>query len=273
MWLVPVILIPLIWPVQSMLAGQFDIWVGDVLWQASRENAGLPGITAVFAAMDPALFALGLAGIAYSFKRKDYGVILWTVPFMAFLAAIGHANYFYWVPVLPAFSIAGAKLVFDIVAKITNHKARRIITVAAVSSIGAFGLISTTLIIAADVTSAQFESAAYVAGYLHENRDTTVISSPVYSWMFNYVFNNDHVFPDYRDLLYMPIRTDSVILIDDPRFKLDLAKEEEQLTLYDRTHTVATFEGNVGGFDWREYPYASMMENYEGHQIDIRISN
>lgn len=272
-WLIPVILIPLIWPVQSMLAGQLDIWIKDVLWQASRENAGLPWITAIFAVMDPVLFTLGLAGIAYLFKRKDYMVILWSVPFIAFLAAIGYTNYFYWIPVLPAFSIAAAKLVFDIIAKVINYNVQRIITVAAVSSIGAFGLISTTLIITADVTSAQFESAAYAAEYLHENRDITIISSPVYSWMFNYVFNKDSVFSDYRELLYMPIRTDKVLLIDDPRFKLDLAKEEEQLELYDRTHVVATFKGQVGSFDWREYPYTSMMENYEGHQIEIRISN
>jgi hypothetical protein len=256
-----------------LLAGQFDFWLQGVLWQASRENAGFPWITAIFALMDPALFAMGLAGIAYSFKRKDYIILLWTMPFIVFLATIGHTNYFYWIPVLPAFSIAAAKLVFDIVGKIVNHRARKMITVSAISAIATFGLISTILIISTDVTSAQFESAAYVAGYLQDSHDTTLISNPVYSWIFNYVYDKDHVFSDYRDLLYIPISTDRVILIDDPRFKLDLAKEEEQRMLYDNTHMIATFKGNVGDIDWRDYPYASMMENYEGYQVEIRISN
>jgi hypothetical protein len=54
---------------------------------------------------------------------------------------------------------------------------------------------------------------------------------------------------------------------------MDMAKEEEQRMLYDDTHMIATFRGNVGDIDWRKYPYASMMENYEGHQVEIRVSN
>ena len=272
-WLVIVILIPLIWPTQSLAAGQFDFWLKGVLLQASRVNAEFPWLTASLALVDPVLFALGLAGIAYSFKRKDYILILWSVPFIAFLAAIGHSNYFYWIPVLPAFAIAASKLVFGLMAKIVNHKTRRMITVAAISSIGAFGLISTLLIISTDVTSAQFESAVFVAGYLDDSHETTLISNPIYSWIFNYVYDRDHILSDYRDLLYTPIRTDRVLLIDDPRFKLDLANEKEQLILYKKTHVIATFNGNVGSFDLSKYPYTSMIENYEGHQVEIRISN
>jgi hypothetical protein len=272
-WLVPVILIPLVWPVHSLLVGQFDYWLQTALWQASRENAGFPWITAIFAVMDPFLFATGLAGIVYSFKRKDYAVILWSVPFIVFLAAIGHSNFFYWIPVLPVFSIAAARFVFYIINKTIHYNIQKITTIVIVSLIGAFGLVSTSLVITSDVTSAQFGSAAYVAGYMHKDLDSTIISNPVYSWIFSYVFEKDYVFSDYRDLLYVPIRTDRVILIDDPRFKLDLANEEEQFVLYDRTHTIATFSGNVGNFDWRMYPYTSMMENYEGHQIGVRISN
>jgi hypothetical protein len=272
-WLASVILIPLIWPVQSLVAGQFDFWLNGVLWQTSRQNAGFPWITAIFTFIDPALFVMGLAGIAYSFKRKDYMIILWTIPFIVFLAVIGHSNYFYWIPVLPAFSIAASKLIFDFIAKIHNYKARRIISIATIVSIGAFGLVSTMFIISADVTSAQFESAAYVASYLDKNHDMTLISNPIYSWMFNYVYDRDHVLSDYRDVLYTPIPTGRVLLVDDPRFKLDLAKEKEQLILYDDTHIIASFKGDVGTIDWRKYPYASMMENYEGHQVDIRVSN
>ena len=38
-WFVPVLLIPLIWPVQSIVVGSFDSWTNDVLWQINRDNA------------------------------------------------------------------------------------------------------------------------------------------------------------------------------------------------------------------------------------------
>src|SRR5919107_1035060 len=37
-WFVPVILIPLIWPAQSILAGAFNSWTNDVIWEINREN-------------------------------------------------------------------------------------------------------------------------------------------------------------------------------------------------------------------------------------------
>ncbi|MFL6475890.1 MAG: ArnT family glycosyltransferase, partial [Nitrososphaera sp.] len=55
-WFIPVILIPLIWPVQSIAAGAFSSWTNDVLWQINRENAGLPWIIFLLAVIDPFIF-------------------------------------------------------------------------------------------------------------------------------------------------------------------------------------------------------------------------
>src|SRR5215213_10279178 len=44
LWFVPVIFIPVLWPAQSLVAGAFNSWTNDVLWQINRENAGLPWI-------------------------------------------------------------------------------------------------------------------------------------------------------------------------------------------------------------------------------------
>jgi 4-amino-4-deoxy-L-arabinose transferase-like glycosyltransferase len=276
-WFVPVILIPLIWPAQSMLVDRFDAWTNDVLWQINRQNAGLPWIIFLLAITDPALFVAGFAGLAHSFIRRDYVILLWSLPFIAFLAAMGYTNFFYWVPILPVLCIGAAKLVFDIIERIKKAK-QKLLTVAIVSSITIFGLSSTTMLIVTDVTSAQLESAAYVASYLESAIDEpTVISNPIYSWIFKYVFNKNHVLSDYRDMLYSRASDDErrILLIDDPRFKLDIGNEDSQLlhALYSNTSTVAIFKGNVTNFDLGLYPYTSMVQNYEGSEVGIRLSN
>jgi hypothetical protein len=280
-WFIPVILIPVIWPAQSILAGTFNSWINDVLWQINRENAGLPWIVFLLAITDPFIFAAGFGGIAYSFVRRDYFVLLWTLPFIAFLAAVGYTNFFYWIPILPALCIGAAKLLFDITER-TKKIPQKALTIAILLSTVVFGLTSTTLLIVTDVTSAQIESAAYVARYLDETGDSavgdpTIISNPIYSWIFKYVFDKDHILSDYRDMIYSPIDTDKgrVLVIDDPRFKLDIGNEDNQLLhqLYSNTSTIATFKGKVTNFDLGLYPYTSMVENYEGSEVGIRVNN
>src|SRR5215210_3124166 len=167
LWFVPVIFIPVLWPAQSLVAGAFNSWTNDVLWQINRENAGLPWIVFLLAITDPFIFVAGLGGLAYSFLRRDYFILLWSLPFLAFLAVMGYTNFFYWIPILPALCIGAGKLMFDIIQK--NKKiSQRALRVVMLSSIIGFGVTSTTLLIATDVTSAQFESVAYVAGYLEE---------------------------------------------------------------------------------------------------------
>jgi hypothetical protein len=280
-WFVPVILIPLIWPAQSILAGAFTSWTNDVLWQINRENAGLPWIVFLLAITDPFIFAAGFGGLAYSFVRRDYFILLWILPFMAFLGVLGYTNFFYWIPILPALCIGAAKLLFDIIGK-SKKITQKMLTVAILSSIVVFGLTSTTLLIVTDVTSAQIESAAYVARYLDQTEDgaagnPTVVSNPIYSWIFKYVFDKDHIFSDYRDMLYFPVDTakSRVLLIADPRFTLDIGNEDNQLLheLYSNTSTIATFKGKVTNFDLGLYPYTSMIENYEGSEVAIRLNN
>ncbi|MDQ3873849.1 MAG: glycosyltransferase family 39 protein [Thermoproteota archaeon] len=277
-WFIPVLLIPLLWPAQSMAAGMFDSWVHDVMWQISRENAGLPWIVFLFAIIDPVLFIAAFGGLLYSAIRKDYAILLWSVPFIAFLAAMGYANFFYWIPILPALCIGAAKLIFDFIER-SRQATRNALIIVILSSITLFGLISTTLLIATDITSAQLEAGAYAARYLESAgvEHPTVISNPVYSWMLKYIFKGDRVLSDYRDLLY-PYMSDGnsrILLIDDPRFKLDMGNENSRLLegLYGNTTTIAKFHGKVTKFDLGVYPFTSMAVNYEGSEVGIRVSN
>ena len=35
-WIIPVFLIPTIWPIVSIYLNQFDLWLRDVIWQSGR---------------------------------------------------------------------------------------------------------------------------------------------------------------------------------------------------------------------------------------------
>jgi hypothetical protein len=280
-WFIPVIAIPLLWPAQSLVVGAFNSWITDVLWQINRENAGLPWIVFLLAIIDPFIFVVGFAGLAYSFIRRDLVILLWTLPYIAFLGFMGYTNFFYWIPILPALCMGAAKLTFDIIER-SKKVTQEVFIGVVLSSIIAFGLVSTTLLIATDVASAQRESAAYAAAYLERseregNGNLTVISNPIYSWIFKYVFGEDNILSDYRDLIYFPVDTsrNRVLLIDDPRFKLDVGNENNQLLqeLQRNTSAVATFKGKVTNFDLGLYPYTSMIENYEGSEVTIRLNN
>ena len=75
MWLIPVILIPAIWPVYAMSIGELDKWFDTergVLWQTQRETRPIwNSIDAVFE-MDPVLAITGIIGTAFTaIWRKD----------------------------------------------------------------------------------------------------------------------------------------------------------------------------------------------------------
>ena len=61
-WLVPVILIPCIWPLYSVIAGQSDLWVQWVLWQTERDKPLGRSLNSFFQ-IDPIITVGGVAGL------------------------------------------------------------------------------------------------------------------------------------------------------------------------------------------------------------------
>lgn len=265
LWFIPVILIPLIWPAYSASTGQFDLWLKDVVWQIQRQSGGFGTIVESFFLYDPVLLLLGTAGLVYAGLKRDAFVLLWGAPFLIFLSVIGYVQYFYWIPLLPVFCIAAARLI----EKAASVK--WMLPYATVAGIGIFGLVATTLLIAANVTSAQFEATAFVAAY--NDSETTIASSPVYSWTFIYIFDKEHSFRDYRDLLFHPVETKKMLLISDQHFQSNIGGNDQLQDAYENTQNIATFTGNVYNYDLKGYPYTSMLANYEGSKVEVRINN
>lgn len=265
LWFVPVLLIPIIWPAYSASVGQFDIWMRDVIWQTQRQGIGFGSIVVTFLIFDPVLFLLGAAGFVYAAMKKQVFILLWIVPFVVFLSVIGYVQYFHWIPVLPVFCIAGARLI----ERITVARPR--LPYAAIAGVGVFGLVSTTLLITIDATSSQFEAAAFVAGYAGD--DVTIAANPVYAWLFIYVFDKEHSFADYRDLLFLPVETEKLVLISDNHFQSNIGAGQQLQDAHDSTTTVAVFGGNLVGYDLASYPYSNLLANYEGDRVEIRARN
>ncbi|RMF31205.1 MAG: glycosyltransferase [Candidatus Nitrosothermus koennekii] len=255
-WFIPVMLIPLIWPLQSIIANQFDLWLNDVLWQTRRvSEGGMSSITALFIKFDPILFFLGISGFCYAIIKRDLMIIFFAIPFILYLSFIGYTQYFHWIPILPAFAIAGGVLLDKIVKKYTFLL---------VLMLG-FGFISTTLLITTNVTSAQFMAMKFVA----ENIDNEILlASPVYSWVFIDVYNMPL---DYTHALFYPV-DDNILLIMGEHFKFDSKYYKQLQLLYNKTEVIGIFRGEVYKYDTNIYPYTNMEVNYEGSLIEVRRS-
>jgi predicted membrane-bound dolichyl-phosphate-mannose-protein mannosyltransferase len=267
--LIPIILLPLIWPIQSILSGQFDLWIRDVLGQTQRHSGGLPLISGIFLISDPVLFILGIAGIIFAGIRRNFFILVWFLPFVAFLGFIGYTQYFHWIPILPVFCIAAAVLLVEKLKNISKGKIRKILFIFVISGIGIFGVVSTSMLITTNVTASQFEAVAFTLKQTQDN-NTTILAGPQYSWIFQYVFEKKHVYLDYSDLLFYPVQTKKTLLIADPHFMIDIGRGKQLQDIYNSTNKIATFDGNVLNYDLSKYPYTSMAQNYEASHIEIR---
>ncbi|MHB8601683.1 MAG: ArnT family glycosyltransferase [Nitrosotalea sp.] len=276
-WFIPVILIPLIWPIQSIQDNQFHLWISDILYQVHRQNNNFGNILENFLVFDPLLLVLGFAGVVYAAVKKDWMILLWFVPFLVFLSTMGYVQYFYWIPVLPVLCIAAAKFIIDI-TKHAKEDIRHKLPFIIMACIGIFGLTMTSFLITSNV-SAQFDATAYVLQNVHnsdapyDEKNTTIVSSAVYSWIFKYVYHMTDVLPDYRYLLFYPLPTDHVLLVSDLHFKANISAGKQLQDIYNNTTSVKKFRGGVLDEDLKKYPFTNMAANYEGSEVEIRERN
>jgi hypothetical protein len=222
LWFIPVILIPLLWPVIALPIGQFNMWLTGIQFQTHREEGRtlFDAIKYDFG-IDPILLILGIAGLVYATIKRDLLLLLWVIPFLLFLYIIDYAVYFHLIPILPAFCIAAARLIGDLPNKlfrldnkqatldewsvkrfrdniISKKKIQQILPFAIILIIGIFGLVNTTMLITTNVNSVFFESFAFVAKYLpHANNNDNnsdvglMVLSQRYFWILKYVFHID----------------------------------------------------------------------------------
>ena len=143
LWLIPVLLVPLLWPLHATLSGDLDDWINGVRYQVSRDRPLINTLN-TFYQIDPVLFVLGMGGLVYAAIRKDYFVLLWAIPVFIFLQAIGYVSSFHIILLLPPICIAGANMIEKIGSNISNIKTKNMLPYIRVAVIAIFGICSIT---------------------------------------------------------------------------------------------------------------------------------
>jgi len=158
-WLIPVIGLPLLWPLYSVVVGQTDLWTYWVLWQTERDRPLSLSFANLFS-IDPLLVTIGIAGVVFATIRKDFFPLLWFFPFLIFSYFIGWVQYFHLMLILPVFCISSAILLGSIQKFVAKYY--QIFSYSIVGVIVVFGIVSTTMLITLDVNSDYFKIYAAV---------------------------------------------------------------------------------------------------------------
>jgi hypothetical protein len=217
LWIIPVILIPLMWPAHTVVGGDFDQWQDGIIYQTTRASKPLFDAVNDFYNKDPVLLFLGIAGFIFAtIVRKDLLFVFWIVPFLGFFYVVDYVSHFHMIPLIPAFCIGAAVLIGDLSERVMRNKrlVRRILPFAIISAIGIFGLVSTTALIVKARNSSDFDVIANVVQHLPGNiekvnivensqgldstsykpvssgdENVTIIGTSRHFWILQYVFD------------------------------------------------------------------------------------
>lgn len=263
LWLMPIVLIPSLWPAYALYEGQLDLWFKGIFFQTHRTAHSFFSSLSVDFNRDPVFLMIGIAGAVFSVViKRDVLILLWVVPFLLYLYLIGFVSHWHFIPIFPAFCIAGANMITglsDMIAKIAkrnNGKFQKILPYVVIGAIGIFGIVNTSIMITAtdkSINEPHYKAAAFVVNYLQNNEkankvssddninEITVISHPFLSWSYSLF----HIRAFYVDYYNSPVsvNTKHVLLVSDPaltyRLNQNLVDKEIEKYLHnaDRVYT------------------------------------
>ena len=250
--------------------------------------------------IEPVLLILGISGIIFAEIKRDFMILLWVIPFLIFLFIIDFVSFFHLIPLLPAFCIAAARMMVYLSNRISHKKIQQMLPFVVILAVGAFGLVNTIMLITTNVTSNYFKVHASIVQYLvsedkindgnsnnnnNDNIATTTMIGRHWTrglyWIPRYVYDIDLEFKivDNANDIPISIETEKAILIVDNTIKRsmsdnnnDIQNEQQQLNLYYNTIPIATLKDNSTHYDLDKYPYASMSENRDIKQVEIRVN-
>src|SRR5919107_6197777 len=252
LWLIPVILIPLSWPIDAIIYGDYDLWLKDLTWNIHRQNNNNSAVGSTLLnslkylfQIEPVLLILGFAGIFFAEIKRDFLILLWVAPFLIFLFIIDFVSFFHLIPLLPAFCIAAARMIVDVSSRINHKNIQQIMPFAIISGISVFGIVTITMLITTNVTSTYFKVYAYLVQYLvneekindHNHNNNIIINDNnnvitmigrhwtrgLY-WIPKYVYNTDLDFKKVDKVNDIPlsVKGEKAIIIVDNTIKRSL---------------------------------------------------
>jgi hypothetical protein len=295
-WFVPVVLIPLMWPVLSITAGQFDGWLQGVVYQTARDSGGKnlrSSILYIFET-DPLLLIFGAVALIYSVIKKDYFILLWSFPYLIFLYAIGWVVPFHWSILVPALCISLGAMIVTLVNLVRKSKtpinyAPQII----ISVVIVLGLIGSSTLIMTNLNTSYFDLYSFIVSELthnsHDNKSnqsnsdaTTMIGSHrtrALMWIPLYVFQDNVTFRETdipNDNFTEPVRTKKFLLVADTNLlsrltSTDQYYRDKRVTdlYYNTSATIATFIDK----QYKRLHFMTIEGNYGfGVFVDVRAN-
>jgi Dolichyl-phosphate-mannose-protein mannosyltransferase len=285
LWFFVVILIPMIWPAYSIYAGQFSSWLHGIYGQSHREGNSILDTLNDILKKDSVMAVLAIFGLVFAALKKDFLILLWTIPFLIFLSFMPGTSYYHFVPILPALCIGAARLIEFLSRKITTKKMQRVLPFVLISGIGMFGLISTIMLITTNVNSSYFKAAAFLPQYLsnsskiigNNNDKITVISDPFYLWIPQYVFHLKH---DYLPFyMVSSIKTEKVVFLIDPTFLYGVSTSAMVKKIYNlyttnKLQTIEIGDPMKNGIELilTEHPGSDIIQDHVTNLIDMNHS-
>jgi Dolichyl-phosphate-mannose-protein mannosyltransferase len=290
-WFIPVVLIPLIWPMYAISAGQLDAWLDGVLWQATRADRPFDfEMKTVFLRMDPILMAFGVAGLIYAMIKRDYFILLWAFPYLLLSYFLNWVFFFHIIPIIAAFCISGTMLLFDIFKKIRDERISKLVKFTVFGAIIIFGLVNSTLLVTQNVNDADFKVISFVTKYLpyryngidNSSEKVTLIGPNgafILYWISKDVFNRNFDFKWYesrRDYVEPPIKTEKFLMITDWDMRRDFngnsTKEHIEYVsqLYNKSKLFGVFFNNTSVPDLNIYPYTNILDEVTGVRTSVR---
>ena len=275
-WFLPVVLIPLIWPVYAISVGQFDSWIDGVIYQTARDSAGkdLRSSFVLVYDMDPILLTLAAAAIIYAVIRKDYFILLWALPYLVFLYFIGWVVPIHWIILVPILCISAAMLIDNLINFVSSRKVVKFLPHIAISAFVILGFLTTSLLIEKNLNILYLELYLFIVEELQQdNTDntsthiqnpdddggTTMIGSHrtrALVWIPLFVFKDDITFRETdipKDNFTRPLETKKFIIVADSGLisrliTIDQYERDRRVTqlYYNNSNTIATFiEKNI----------------------------
>ena len=268
-WIIPVFLIPTIWPIVSIYLNQFDLWLRDVIWQSGRSTGDFFTITGYVFNIDAIFITLGFVSFVFAAIKKNWFLVLWFAPFLLFVSNVGFFQYFHYILLLPVFCIAIAFMTYNM---IKDRKMCNYILVGIGAILIVYGTGVSNILINTDASSSQIMALEFALENFNDT-NSTLLAGPVYSWIFNYVHDKNNVLSDYSMILFDPIKTQDMMLIADPHFMLDIQRGIELQNAYDNSHLIYEINGSVNQINTNVFPFQSVIFTGEGKFIEIKRNN
>ena len=286
LWLIPVVLIPSLWPIHALLNGELSGWAEGFLWQAT-ERIDRPlwmALERVFQ-IDPMIVVLGIGGLIFAALRRDFLVLLWAMPLLIFLQWIGYVSYWFLIPILPVFCLGSANMIVKLTDKIRQKNTRKLLAFSATSCLCIFGLISTIILIGNNVNFSYFQTVAATARLVsmqttnsNDNNDKTVTLVgnrwvPGFSWILDLIFLEKIEYKKFYTKIY-PINTAKAFVIVDQAYRQFIENKEDNSehaqAIYNESKTIEEIDDNPPDRYVIRYPFASIRESRSIGTIEIR---